>query len=217
MTRKRHGFRIFALAFLATASCLGAIAAGAQAGPQWQIQGTPLTALQTILSTNFLATVYVPFYGYAHIVIGHTVHTIHPTNPGTGNGRTAMSKGTWLNAKKEEIKGCTLEPFEVVFKDKLIVHNGQIYDVFEAEKEGALMTLVTKGELCALPEKITVTGSFAYPIPAEAVKLTMKPLSEATETLIGVGLTAHKEKAFYTAEPTEELVETNVGKTWGAK
>ena len=199
--------------------CLGAIAASAQAGPQWQIQGTPITGLQTILSSTFLARINVPFYGKAHIVLGHNVHVIHPTNPGTGNGRMSMSNGTWQNGKGEEVKTCTLQPFEVVYKDELITHNGQIYDVYKAEKEGAaLMEMKLTGELCPLPEVIPVTGNFAYAVPAaEAVKLTMTTLSEATEKLIGVGLTAHKEKAFYAAEPTEELVETNVGKKWGAK
>jgi hypothetical protein len=212
--------RILGTSLLTACGLMAIAASGAQASPEWQVGGAPMAQLETLLSSTFLAYIYVPIYGYAHFTVGHVTRTIHPSNPGTGNGRVSLSGGTMQNSKKEPIKTCTLAPMELVFEDTLVTHNGVIYDIYKPDKKGTVFgNIKLTGEACALPETLAVKGSFAYAIPTpEAIKQTMKPVSEATETLLGVGLTAGAQKAFLGGEPVEEMTgEKSKGKTWGAK
>jgi hypothetical protein len=195
--------------------------ASATESPAWLISGKSLSELK--LSSESLSgslapetTAQLSVPGLSTTIFCGTVTlekgAIESTDKGTLT--LAFSKCT-----AEKVEGCTVTSFTVKAKGSLKAHAGKVYEFFEPAEGTNFAVILISGAKCVLPKENALTGSFAAPVKndeEEAEQAIAPVTSEATLTLLGVGLKFGKQSATLSSPLWLSLSGANKGKVWAS-
>jgi hypothetical protein len=164
-------------------------------------------------------------YGSATVLLsGCKVNKINPTTGALEGELKACTEG--LN--EESSHHITLQGTTFIKK-----HEGKTYaivvppinskaDAQSAEALTSRFSVITFGELCALPSPVTLQGSLAVAMPAaDAIKPiqavdTFSAAGKVEQALLGAKMSFGASPMFMKGEAFAELTGVNSGKAWGA-
>ncbi|HKT83978.1 MAG TPA: RHS repeat-associated core domain-containing protein [Solirubrobacterales bacterium] len=195
---------------------IGALLSAGASGAAWTIEGKTLSELglseETIASTATPLTIEVPKLSLK-VECESEKGSGKVISPSTDEATMEMSK-----CKVVESKVCTVaEPIVLKVKTELLKKAGIVYDVLKPLTGEVIGTLTLKGELCALPKELKLTGSTAGQLSAEeqAVKQGLV-FSKAIAEAAGTSMLAGANPAFLAGTSSRELSGLkNKGKKWG--
>jgi len=196
---------------------LGVAAVWASAAPAavWTIEGKTLTELglkeESVVSTAAPFTIEIPKLSLkveceAEKGSGKII------SPSIDEATMELSK-----CKVVESKVCTVtEPIVIKAKTELLKKAGIVYDVLKPLTGEVFGTLTLKGETCALPKELKLTGGTAGQLGLE--ELTKQPLkfSKAIAEAAGTSMLAGTSPAFFVGTSNRELSGAHKAAKWGA-
>jgi YD repeat-containing protein len=216
MTRDRN-IRVIRLPLAAFGLMLviGALLAANASGAAWTIEGKTLSELslgeETTVSTATPMTIEVPKL---------SLKVECELEKGSGKIFSASTDEATMELSKckvVESKFCTVvEPVLLKVKTELTKKAGIVYDVLKPLTGEIIGTLTLKGELCALPLKLNLTGSTAGQLSLEEAVKQGLGFSKAIAEAAGTSMLAGANPAFLIGTSNRELSGLkNKGKKWG--
>jgi hypothetical protein len=195
--------------------------ASATESPAWLIAGKSLSELK--LSSESLSGSLAPETTAQLSVPGLSTTIFCGTMTLEKGAIESTDKGTltlaFSKCTAEKVEGCAVTSFTVKAKGSLKAHAGKVYEFFEPAEGANFAVILISGAKCVLPKENALTGSFAAPVKndeEEAEQAIAPVTSEATLTLLGVGLKFGKQSATLSSPLWLSLSGANKGKVWAS-
>lgn len=192
-----------------------AVYASTASAAVWTIEGKTLTELglkeESVLSTAAPFAIEVPKLSLkveceAEKGSGRVI------SPSTDEATMELSK-----CKVVESKVCTVaEPIVLKAKTELLKKAGIVYDLLKPLTGEAFGTLALKGEACALPKELKLSGSTAGQLGLEEIVKQPLKFSKAIAEAAGTSMLAGTSPAFFAGTSNRELSGVHKAAKWGA-
>jgi len=206
---------------LAALGLLAVTAAAAQAG-EFKVGGQSFTAKaiasETFEGTAGTSTFTVPSIG---LEISCASAKISGTLLLGGTGHESM---LFNECKVPGNKQCTVDPIQAAFLSSVVLHAEESWLLFASKAGEPFATILILGELCTLPEKNELTGSFvALVSKSESAEQTIsfandsKTVALFKELGISISYAFGAAPALLSISSVWKLSGANKGKAWGAE
>jgi hypothetical protein len=122
-----------------------------------------------------------------------------------------------VNSTKKELSVCEVKNITAKLKSSTLLHEEKVFLLFEPLVEGEPLTVISiAGALCTLPVKVTLTGTFAAEIGAEAVSQKLTLVNAETASIFGDGIKLGVNGVVAEGKIPMELSGKEAGNKWGA-
>jgi RHS repeat-associated protein len=212
MSHRRHAT---ALTLLLAVALSVAVWASTASAAVWTIEGKTLGELglseESVASTATPMTIEVPKL---------SLKVECELEKGTGKIFAASTDEATMELSKCKVVGskvCTVtEPIVLKVKTELTKKAGIVYDVLKPLAGEVIGTLTVKGEECAFPKELKLTGSTAGQLSLEEAAKQGLGFSKAIAEAAGTSMLAGANSAFLIGTSNRELSGLkNKGKKWG--